>query len=265
MAAAAAAARAGANVTLVEAASRARRPVRARRPRARASRDSAALPADWCRRLAAAGAEHPARSAGGCRRRARRRGRPRDRRHRRRRPSAADHGARGRRGRRRMGRHPEPGGVERAGARGRLGRRLDRPRRRRDAGRGGPARVAGGRGAAGGRDRAPVPARLLPRAARAARRHDPAPPRARDAPGGAVLRSLWTHAPSRCPRGCARSCSRSAASRSTISCQQLAERGIAVHARGRLPRRALARGGDPRGRRRRRAPPVTVRECHDSG
>ena len=48
MAAAVAAARAGAEVTLVEAARRARRPVRAGRPRARAPRDcSVATPADW--------------------------------------------------------------------------------------------------------------------------------------------------------------------------------------------------------------------------
>ena len=63
--------------------------------------------------------------------------RSRDRRHRRDRPPAAADAATGRRGDRRLGGDPRSAERERPGARGRLGRRLDRPRRRRDAGRGG--------------------------------------------------------------------------------------------------------------------------------
>ena len=64
--------------------------------------------------------------------------------------------------------------------------------------------------------------------------------------------------PSRCPPACARSCSRSAASPSTGSCAQLGERGIAVHARGRLPRaRARSRRRSSRARR----PASSRRRC----
>ena len=145
-----------------------------------------------------------------------------------RRAPAAAHGAPRRRTDRRLGCHPRSRRRQRSGARGRLGRWLDRPRRSRDARRGGRARVARGRRAARGRDRPPVPARLLPRAARAPRRHDPASPRARRDRRRALhcARSGRTR-PSRCRTACARSSSRSAASPSTRSCTQLGERGIA--------------------------------------
>ena len=74
-----------------------------------------------------------------------------------------------------------------------------------------------------------------------------------DAPGGALLRSLWTHAPEPLPDGVRTLVL--ALGREPVDglVHELAERGDRLHRRRRLPRRALARGGDPRGHRRRRA------------
>ena len=107
------------------------------------------------------------------------RGRSRDRREGRasHEPPAPERPRRNRRGRC-LGRDRRPRGGGRPRARGRLGRGLDRPRRGRDAGGGGRASGSRSRRRSWAR-RAPVPARLLPGAARAARGHDPAPPRAR--------------------------------------------------------------------------------------
>ena len=138
MAAAVAAGR-GANVTLVEASS-ALAAGRARRPRACASGDGRALP----RRLVAPTADSRRGDLPGHRvpRRliARGRGRSRDRGHGGARPPADLVCAGGPCDRRRLGRHPCARERHRPGARGRLGRRLDRPRRRRDAGGGGRLR-----------------------------------------------------------------------------------------------------------------------------
>ena len=74
-----------------------------------------------------------------------------------------------------------------------------------------------------------------------------------DAPGGAVLRSLWTHAPEPLPAGVRTLVL--ALGREPVDelVQDLGEHGTRLHARRRLPRGALAGGGDPRGHRRRRA------------
>ena len=74
-----------------------------------------------------------------------------------------------------------------------------------------------------------------------------------DAPGGAVLRSLWTHAPEPLPAGVRTLVLALGREPDDALVHALGERGIAVHRGRRLPRRALARGGDPRGHGRRRA------------
>ena len=74
-----------------------------------------------------------------------------------------------------------------------------------------------------------------------------------DAPGGAVLRSLWTHAPEPLPAGVRTLVL--ALGREPVDdlARDLARARACRARRGRLPGRALARGGDPRGHDGRRA------------
>ncbi len=73
-----------------------------------------------------------------------------------------------------------------------------------------------------------------------------------DAPGGAVLRSLWTHAAEPLPHG-ARTLVLALGREPSATSPAAWRAWAAVYARGRLPGSALARGGDPRGHDCRRA------------